>query len=397
MKKLIISAVLTLILLGAACPGALAANEITQGVDIIRRKTEMIKTTEAGGEILFEPEEFDKAFGIGKVEFIIITELPSSEEGILKLGGTDIEVGQGISRANIPLIEFIPINKDVKEGHFAFKCWGKPMNVRISITDGVSLQAPTAYDMKLDAYSGIACSAAMCSDGGFRYEIVSAPSHGYLRLIDATSGNFVFKPLSGYTGADSFCFRSIGKNGCVSDTARIDIRISEAPVLMSDMQDSENHTAAVFLAALGAADYSCENGGCLFNSKSTMTRGGFAYMLNSAMDIKNDDNETVFFSDSSDNSREAIAVRTACANGIMTSLLTENGRTAGAKQCISVRDAYSVIENLLVGEYPETCILHRLYGNDGTKDELTKEKAAALIYSAYRIDKGQTNIKEIFN
>ena len=99
---------------------------------------------------------------------------------------------------------------------------------------GANSAAPLASAMTLSTYSGTPVSGVLTASdaaGNALSFSVTAPSHGTVKLSNATTGAFTYTPTAGYSGADGFSFSATDTvTGLNSATAIVTLSINSVPV-----------------------------------------------------------------------------------------------------------------------------------------------------------------------
>ena len=123
--------VLALSLCGVLCAGALVgafalwgqrepeSMVVSAGLQRLADEAVVATSAVAGQPVTFTAEWFDGALRGGAVERITVTELPLVTEGVLKLGHSEVKVGQSIPRETLSSLSFTP-HDGVKSSSFFF-------------------------------------------------------------------------------------------------------------------------------------------------------------------------------------------------------------------------------------------------------------------------------------
>ncbi len=139
--------------------------------------------------------------------------------------------------------------------------------------------APEAGDMSIETQNGIAVFksflAADADGDPIGFEVVKYPSHGSVEIVH--DGQFVYRPLSDFTGKDSFSYRVVDVFGGVSQEKTVDIKVSRpaADIYFDDMKDHWAHNSAIRMASTGLMKGETVDGRLLFYPDEDMTRGDF--------------------------------------------------------------------------------------------------------------------------
>jgi len=139
--------------------------------------------------------------------------------------------------------------------------------------------SPTADDLSVDTQSGIAVfkSFSVTDPEGddISFEVVSYPSHGSVEITG--EGQFVYRPVSNYSGKDEFSYRAVDIYGASSEEKLVTIKVSRpaADVYFKDMHNHWAHNSAIRMASTGLMTAENDDGEFVFNPEEEMNRGDF--------------------------------------------------------------------------------------------------------------------------
>ncbi|MBQ7399331.1 MAG: S-layer homology domain-containing protein [Clostridia bacterium] len=139
--------------------------------------------------------------------------------------------------------------------------------------------SPEAGEMDVTTQRGIAVfksfSAADPDGNELSFEVVKYPAHGSVEITN--DGQFIYRPLSGYTGNDSFEYRAVDVYGSASEEKTVEIKVSRpaADIYFDDMKDHWAHNAAIKMASTGLMTGKKDGEKLLFEPEEDMTRGDF--------------------------------------------------------------------------------------------------------------------------
>jgi parallel beta-helix repeat protein len=110
-----------------------------------------------------------------------------------------------------------------------------PATVSISVTNQTPVALDDAYKIGMNRQLSVASPGVLANDtdadGDARTaSLVSGPSHGTLTLN--ANGSFTYTPATGYSGPDSFVYRTTDTAGA-SDTATVDLTVLPRPKVKS--------------------------------------------------------------------------------------------------------------------------------------------------------------------
>lgn len=283
------AALLCILLLTASAPlFSNAADEsasISPALEIIAGRLRLAKTALSGESIRFSSGDFDDCVGTS-VESVTILSLPLPTDGTLLLASAPVSAGQTISRRDLKYLSFMPAGGAETTASFTFTAEGGSWNGTISCMlynlDEANL-APTALLVN-DSYFSVRCyrdvdyygvMKALDPEGdGLSYEIVSPPKKGALTVTDRSAGSYVYSPLEGYRGHDSFKYVAVDSYGNRSNavTVSVDIETNSSQIVYSDLEGHWAYTAAIAAAEAGIMSGSTEN---IFSPDDTVTRAEF--------------------------------------------------------------------------------------------------------------------------
>jgi hypothetical protein len=236
---------------------------LSPGLKVIASEYPMIKTGVAKADIHFTAEDFAWALGVEKVSKITVTKLPDPNYGTLKLGSQNVTEGQVISGKNLSSLRFVPTTDDEIETSFSFCQGSSPLGANIDCKVFALSKinaAPVLYQpeaIEVGVYSGIgylgSLKASDAEGDPLRYEIVSAPSAGTIKLTDTSRGYYIYTPKAGFEGKDSFEVCVTDKYGNRSNSVKVTLRVDKPKVneLFADMEGHWANSAVITCARYG--------------------------------------------------------------------------------------------------------------------------------------------------
>lgn len=211
---------------------------LSPGLAVIAEKCEMVVSGVPGGEVIFTLESFERTLGYSPDE-ITITSRPDLAVGQLTLGNIVIPEGQTLSAENLDRMAFMPSGLPAADkAVFRFSADGSAYDyvctVRLTeagaVNSAPSLECATAASLSAKVPEGGICGGTLAAsdpDGdALVFEISSYPKHGSVRLIDRTSGRYVYRPTSGYTGKDTFRYTVRDEWGNYAGEAEVKVIVS---------------------------------------------------------------------------------------------------------------------------------------------------------------------------
>lgn len=253
------------------------------------------KNTVAANTITFSAADFQvNGSEDAKLDSIVLTALPDSAAGLLKLGNTELTVGDTIALSAVEGMKFYPLSTPlVSDTCFSFTpvfsdgLTGNEVTVALYLLEAEN-SAPIAENLVLSTYRDVAVEgqlAAVDPEGDLiTYQLVSKPARGQVTLNEDGSGSFVYTPYETKTGKDSFTYVAIDSVGNTSQEATVKVTISKpkTKVTYADMDGVLSHKAAIRLAEEGVFVGECMDGIYYFQPDLPVTRDQFVAMAMSA-------------------------------------------------------------------------------------------------------------------
>ena len=222
MKKAIISAILAAVLLALPVFACFAfAEELQQSTklspafDVIAARQGMVKSGLVRENLQFTETDFKQCIGVSELDYIKITQVPNSTDGILVVGSMTVTDGQKIDASLLSMLNFVPASDEIETASFSF-CGDESTSaseIKCNLRLGERVNyAPTIASVDnspvIETQKGKLVSAEMSAldpEGDkLIYEIISYPSNGTVSITDIQTGAFTYTPYSNFTGRDSF-------------------------------------------------------------------------------------------------------------------------------------------------------------------------------------------------
>ncbi len=289
----VIIALCAMLLIGSVTP-VRANSKLSPALDIICGDYTVATNGLVGTDIYFSAEELSMALGVESVGKITVASLPEPTMGRLQLGSRYVEVGQTISERAIDSLKFVPFGNDELAAVFKF-CRGSDLsgpvytctvyttkNVNIAPVINTTESIHTSHTA--DAYAGIVhlgtIPATDPEGDPLRFEILSSPANGSIKLTDSTRGYYEYTADSAYTGKDSFTVCVTDKYGNRSAPAKITINV-EIPSDSEIFADMSGHWAnAAVISCVRSGVIDTPTAGAMFYPDEYLSRAEF---LNLAM------------------------------------------------------------------------------------------------------------------
>ncbi|MBQ2811684.1 MAG: S-layer homology domain-containing protein [Clostridia bacterium] len=336
-----------------------ADSKLSPGVDVIAADFRIAANGVVGTDIYLDPEEVSAALGIESVGRITIASLPDATLGRLKLGSRYVEVGETISARNIGDLKFVPFGNDEIAATFGF-CLGKRPDDTVYNCTFYTTKAPNAAPTvnltdsipastgEITVYSGITHLGTLFAtdpEGDpLKFDIVSKPACGELKLTDSERGYFTYTSAKDFSGKDSFRVCAVDKYGNRSETKKITLRVVKPSdnEIFADM--SGHYACGAVISCIRAGIIDTPAYGELFYPDEYVSRAEFL----------------------------ALAMNAAGYTGFTvsdTGFADDADIPAEYKGCIAAADAFGVIDGI------ESAEGLRFYPNN----QITRAEAAVII------------------
>ncbi len=280
-----------------AAPQKTASSPLTPALNIISSNFDMAKAGLIGHSPVFSRDDFCRALNLSTIESLTVMSLPEATNGRLLLGTTAVTVGQTISGANLDALVFSSASseKSVSSFEFTVDDRGYLMSCAIYMLDRVNASPTVAHaagiTLDVDTHTNTAAFgklAAYDPEGdALRFDIVSYPTHGVLMLTDAESGEYVYLPVGGYAGNDSFSYVARDKYGNYSASATVSLKVtrSSTSIVYSDMTTDPANNAALTLTEAGIMGGRQKDETWVFEPSAEVSRVDFTVMAMKAAGI----------------------------------------------------------------------------------------------------------------
>lgn len=316
MKKLFTAVITSTLITATLCIGAITSSAyFGSGISTVASDVKLIKTGLLGQKLCFNDADFKSALCLADFDTITVTEIPSSTEGTLLLGGRRVGKGRVIKRKNLGSLVFVPTSGTVSEAKFKFTvdgyAGGAELECVMKFIDKVNyapkIDEETIDTMSLKTQESISVfgtiEATDPEGDALEYIIVSYPRHGAFEFTDKTVGKYKYTPTDGYTGKDSFVYVVRDEYGNYTTTQTVTIKVENrmCETVFLDMIDREEYNAAVAMAAMGVMDGKLIGDDSYFLPDEKVTRAEFVAMALKSAGIRADTTLTEsYFDDDSD-------------------------------------------------------------------------------------------------
>lgn len=332
MKK-ILALILSISVIATISAGVMlpASAYLGVGAQVVASEVSMIKTGLVGQKISFSDIDVKSALAIADFKSITITEIPSSTEGTLLVGGRRVSNGRLIKRKSLSSLVFIPASPSVSECRFKFTVDGYSGDAEIEcimkFIDKVNY-APEAispvesYQKTQGGISLFGSLEATDPEGdAIEYILVSYPKRGTLSVTD--EGRYCYTPEDGFTGKDKFTYVARDEYGNYSEPVSISIKVTDrlCDTVYRDMEEREEYNAAVAMTAMGIMGGRQVGDDMYFDPDEKVSRAELVSMAMKCVGIRADSTlSSTYFDDDADISPSlrgyiATAQRIGAVNG----------------------------------------------------------------------------------
>lgn len=253
-----------------------------------RRQLECAVAIPEGAAFNFTAADLERRLSLTEdsLRGITVTALPDQADGMLMLGGVEVESYQFISRAELNELCFVPGEAAVAASLTLLPQGvdSRPTQLSINVLSSVN-ETPTAEGMSLATVRNMALysSVAVNDPEGDAISIlvVTAPEKGEVVF---TGNSFVYTPFRNKTGSDRFVYCAVDRFGNYSPEAVVDIKIesNRSGFYFVDMAGNPAAYAAVKLQGKGVLSGRQIGGGWFFEPNRTATRGELLVMVMAA-------------------------------------------------------------------------------------------------------------------
>lgn len=191
----------------------------------------------AGEEIVFDPENFERALDLSAISCITVTEIPPVTDGELRLGAHRVRAGQRVPRGMLDELAFVPASPQVTQSAFSFR---SGENGHVICCALYLLAEPNAAPTVIEPESieGICEHMSYRGQIGFRdpegddarLMLVTPPSYGSLIWLDAAAGRYLYRPAAGFAGEDRFSVIAVDQWGNTSAEKTVTVHVGVCAV-----------------------------------------------------------------------------------------------------------------------------------------------------------------------
>ncbi|MBQ3002103.1 MAG: hypothetical protein IJD82_00060, partial [Clostridia bacterium] len=249
-------AVIALVFASVFTLGALASAIVSPALNVLAKENKMIKSGLVCNDVYFSEQDFMKCLGVAEVNSVKAEKLPSSADGVLKLGTLHVSEGQTIRKEYLSMLRFVPNAEGVMGASMLFSCDGTAVQCEVKLLDTVNY-APTfaTAEAEIETYCNVRCYGYMRANDpegdDVDLQVVSYPEHGTLSVTDPVRGNYTYTPNAGFVGSDSFTLVARDEFGNYSSAKSVDVRVTKTGVSFADTEGHWCENAAISLYEAG--------------------------------------------------------------------------------------------------------------------------------------------------
>ena len=309
----------------------------------------------------FTSEDFVVS-GDGELSGLVVQSLPDPRSGLLKLGNSELHVGDSVSMSALSGLRFYPLSVPaVSTTQFSFLpvfsdgLTGESVSVSLYLLAEEN-SAPIAENVELSTYQDVSVTgqfAAVDPDGDLvTFRLMTKPARGKVELSEDGSGSFVYTPYEKKKGKDSFTYVAVDSVGNISGEATVKITISKAKtkVTYADMDGNPAYCSAIRLAEEGVLIGAQVDGSYYFQPELPVTRDQFVAMAMSAagLDSLSGISVTGFSDDEAIPTWAKGYISSALRSGIVTGMSDpEGGVCFNTGATVTKAEATVVLDRLL--------------------------------------------------
>ena len=272
------------------------------GAQVVADEVKMIKTGLLGQKICFTDGDFKSALLLPDFDTITVTDIPSSTEGTLLLGGRRVGKGRVIKQKNLGALVFIPASDSVEQCSFKFTvdgyAGGAEIECILKFIDKINYAPETSGDTV--GASTISTQSSVSVYGNLdahdpegdeiEFIIVAYPKRGSLTLTESESGRYCYTPSGDYTGRDKFTYVVRDEYGNYSKPMTVSVTVTErmCDTVYRDMEDREEYNAAIAMTAMGIMSGVQLGDDQYFRPDDRITRAEFVAMAMKCVGVRAD-------------------------------------------------------------------------------------------------------------
>lgn len=287
---------------------------------------------------------------------VLLTTVPASTVGAVRLGSRILRAGDVIPASLFPELRLTPadrpssdatvVYRPILSGHLA-----QPTELKIPLLPRTD-EAPKASDQELQTYRNMERSGTLTAEDpegeNLTYTIVKEPKRGSVTL---DGGEFLYRPQKNKVGKDSFVFTATDSAGNTSNEATVTVEILKPSDKAGyvDMKGDPEQFAATWLKETGVFTGETVVGNLCFCPDKPVTRGEFLAMTMNLLDAKTTAKTVgAAFLDAGETPRWMQPyVATALQNGMIAGIATDGGMVFRPYSAMTKAEAAVMLQNAL--------------------------------------------------
>ncbi|MGM9636869.1 MAG: Ig-like domain-containing protein [Eubacteriales bacterium] len=292
--KRIVATGLSLMILAVSSMTVFAGSEVVSpGLNVLASNLTMYKTGISDQTLSFTPEEFEEAVGVSQIKSITILSLPDADSGALYLSSTPVMVNQVISRKFLSALTFVPNGSGEVECSFRFGVVSSSQPLAfeclVSLVPGLNfaptVTLPDSGYLSASTLAGIPLYGRLTGEDpegdSLTFRITTFPKNGTLTITNREAGEYVYTPLDGFAGTDSFGYVAIDAYGNRGKevTVAVVVEKNTVPVSYCDLSGDPCELAAYRLAEKNLMVGQTIGGKTYFDPAGAMTRAEFLALV----------------------------------------------------------------------------------------------------------------------
>lgn len=296
------------------------------------------------------------------LDSVILTSLPSSETGLLRIGDQILASGDMIALSAVDGLCFYPSAvPTVASTSFTFTpvfssgASGQDVQVDLYLLTDEN-NSPIAENLEFTTYKNVAYTgqfSAVDPEGDLiTFQLVDKPARGEITMPADGDLQFVYTPYENKTGKDTFTYIAIDSVGNASEEATVKIKIEKPSTKVSyaDMNGNAAHNAAIRLAEEGIYIGANMDDSYYFQPQMPVSRSEFVALALSTvgMDELDGITKTGFYDDESIETWAKPYVSSALKSGAVQGTVSENGQVVfRGDNTITAAEAAVLLNRLL--------------------------------------------------
>lgn len=334
---------------------------VSPGLRNLAAATDLAVSVKVGESYSFDESDFLRGMNLSGFSYVTVTAAPKATEGTLFLGASAVQSGQVISVGNLPLLSYTPAGTAPSVGTFDFSIDGAGYSVtcRVYSLSELGAAPTTAYAPEAmlsasthrDLSFGGTLSGYDPDGDALVYEIVSAPEHGSVRILDRAAGTYRYTPYAGYTGEDSFRYVVRDARGNYSKGREVTLSVSEPTVSVSfsDLGSDSAVNAALTMEERGIMSGTAIGGEVFFYPEKTVSRVDFLVMAMRTLGFsaKTGNVGTVFLDEAAIPEALRGYVAAAYEKGVVSGVFGANGLYFLPDRAVTRAEAAKILSSLV--------------------------------------------------